>query len=79
MALHLLPTASMSQPPIDDERIRERETYTTAGDDEERVSRRVVYEHSASTGGSRSVGITIAIILILALILIGYILVHMHH
>jgi hypothetical protein len=70
----------MSQPPIDDEQIRERQTYTaSAGDDDERVSRKVVYEHSASTGGSRNFGVTIGIILVLALVLIGYILMHMHH
>lgn len=80
MALHLLVDPSMSQPPTDDENIRNRETITTSdGDDDERVSRKVVYEHTASSGSSHSAGITIIVIAVLALVLIGYILMHMHH
>jgi hypothetical protein len=47
-------------------------------DDDERVSRKVVYEHSESSGSSRSAGITIIVIVVLALVLIGYILMHVH-
>jgi hypothetical protein len=80
MALHLLPNRSMSLPPTDDERLRDRETITTNdGDDDERVSRKVVYEHTASSGSSHSAGITIVIISMLALVLIGYILMHVLH
>ena len=84
MALHLLANANMSpnmsQPPTDDESIRNRETITTnAGDDDERVSRKVVYEHTATSGSSHSAGITIIVIAVLALVLIGYIVMHMHH
>jgi hypothetical protein len=68
----------MSLPPTDDERLRDRETVSiNEGDDDERVSRKVVYEHTASSGSSASAGITIVIISILALVLIGYILMHM--
>ncbi|HXH40194.1 MAG TPA: hypothetical protein VNN08_16310 [Thermoanaerobaculia bacterium] len=69
----------MSQPPTEDERLRDRETITTnAGDDDERVSRKVVYEHIATSGSSHSAGITIIVIVVLALVLIGYILMHLH-
>jgi hypothetical protein len=65
--------------PTDDELLRDRETITTnAGDDDERVSRKVVYEHTATSGSSQSVSITIIVIVVLALILVGYILMHMH-
>lgn len=79
MALHLLPNPSMSLPPTDDERLRDRETITTNdGDDDERVSRKVVYEHTATSGSSHSAGITILVIAVLAIVLIGYILMHMN-
>jgi hypothetical protein len=58
----------MSEPPIPD--------------DDERVSRKVIYEHTASSGNSRYSGVTIAVIAViavLAVILIAYILMHMHH
>ena len=64
MALHLLPNPSMSIPP---------------NDDDERVSRKVVYEHSATSGSSHSAAITIGVIVVLALVIVGYILMHMHH
>lgn len=68
-----------SQPPTDDERLRDRETITTNdGDDDERVSRKVVYEHTASSGSSHSTGITMTVIVVLAIVIIGYILMHMH-
>ncbi|MEA2329090.1 MAG: hypothetical protein QOE68_4049 [Thermoanaerobaculia bacterium] len=64
MALHLLPNPSMSElPPEDDER----------------VSRKVVYEHTATSGSSHSAMITIIVIVVLALVLVGYILMHVHH
>lgn len=59
--------------PTDDDRIT-----TDAGDDDERVSRKVVYEHTATSGSSHSATITIVVIAVLALVLIGYILMHMH-
>ena len=65
--------------PTEDERLRDRETITTNdGDDDERVSRKVVYEHTATSGSSHSAAITIIVIAVLALILVGYILMHMH-
>ena len=63
MALHLLPNPSMS---------------TLPPEDDERVSRKVVYEHTESSGSSHSAAITIIVIVVLALVLIGYILMHMH-
>jgi len=66
----------MSLPPTDDERVRD--TTITNADDDERVSRKVVYEHTASSGSSHSAGITIIVIVVLALVLIGYILMHVH-
>jgi hypothetical protein len=69
----------MSPPPTEDERLRDRETITTnANDDDERVSRKVVYEQTATSGSSRSAGVTILVISVLALILLGYILMHIH-
>ena len=47
-------------------------------DDDERVSRKVVYEHSATSGSSHSTAITIIVIVVIALALIGYILMHVH-
>lgn len=76
VALHLLPNPSM---PTDDERLRDRETISTNdGDDDERVSRKVVYEHTATSGSSHSAAITIIVIVVLALVLIGYIMMHVH-
>jgi hypothetical protein len=70
---------NMALPPTDDERLRDRETITTNdGDDDERVSRKVVYEHTASSGSSHSTGITMIIIIVIAIVIIGYILMHMH-
>jgi hypothetical protein len=47
-------------------------------EDDEFVRRKVIVEHSASSGSSGSVmGVVIAIVVI-ALILVGYILLHMH-
>jgi hypothetical protein len=69
----------MALPPTDDERLRDRETITTnEGDDDERVSRKVVYEHTATSGSSHSAGITIGVIALLAIVVIVYILMNMH-
>jgi hypothetical protein len=46
--------------------------------DEERISKRVVVEHSAASGTSRSVVYTIGVIVVIALALVVYILMHMH-
>lgn len=43
------------------------------------VSKKVVYEHVASSGSSRNVMIVIAVILVIALAIVGYILTHIHH
>jgi hypothetical protein len=64
-------------PPTDDERVRETVT-TKDGEGDERVSRKVVYEHTASSGSSHSTGITMIVIVVLAIVIIGYILMHMH-
>jgi hypothetical protein len=45
--------------------------------DEERVSRKVIVEHSAASGTSRSVAYTIGIIVVIAVALIIYIVMHM--
>ena len=47
-------------------------------DDDERVSRKVVYEQTETSGSSRSMGITILVIAVIAIALIGYILMHVH-
>jgi hypothetical protein len=64
VALHLLPNPSMS---------------TLPPEDDERVSRKVVYEHTETSGSSHSALITIIVIVVLALALVGYILMHVHH
>ncbi len=47
-------------------------------EDDEHVSRKVIVEHSASSGSSGStIGVIIAIAVI-ALLLVGYILMHLH-
>jgi len=46
-------------------------------DDE--VRKKVVYEHVSTSGTSRNVMIVIAVILVIALVLVGYILTHIHH
>lgn len=63
MAPRLLPTASMSQPPIDDDEV---------------VRRKVIYEHNVSSGSSRQAGVTIAVILAIAVALLAWILMHLH-
>ncbi len=62
MALHLLSLWEMPEP--------------TEPDD--LVSKKVVYEHVASSGTSRNVMIVIAIILVIALGIVGYIVMHLH-
>jgi hypothetical protein len=68
----------MTEPPIDD-RPRVVEHETIVDDDDERVSRKVIYEHSASSGSSHSSGAAILVIALVALALIAYIVMHMHH
>ena len=46
--------------------------------DEERISKKVIVEHSSATGTSKSVGYTIGIIAVIAIALIIYIVLHMH-
>ena len=45
--------------------------------DDERVSKRVVYEHVSSSGSSRQSGIVIAVIVVIALVIIGFIYMQM--
>jgi len=47
-------------------------------DDDEVVSKRVVYEHSASSGSSRSVGPTLIVIGIVVIAIVVYVITHMH-
>jgi hypothetical protein len=42
------------------------------------VSKKVTYEHVASSGTSRNVMIVIAVILVIALVIVGYIFMHLH-
>lgn len=65
MALHLLRLLPMLDPndPLNDD---------------ERVSKRVVYEHTSSGGTSRQSAITIAVIVVVAIIIIAFIFMRMH-
>jgi hypothetical protein len=45
--------------------------------DDERVSKRVVYEHVSSSGSSRQSGVIIAVLVVLAIILIAFIFMKM--
>ncbi len=63
MALHLLSLLGMPE--------------TNEPDD--LVSKKVTYEHVASSGTSRNAMIVIAVILVIALVIVGYILTHIHH
>ncbi len=45
---------------------------------DEEVRKKVIYEHVASSGTSRNMLIAIVVILVLALILVGYIFMHIH-
>jgi hypothetical protein len=51
---------------------------TPPTDDDERISRKVVYEQTETSGSSRSMVVTILVIAVIAIALIGYILLHMH-
>ena len=46
-------------------------------EEDERVSRKVVYEHSASSGSSWPVGWTIGIIAVIAIAIVVYIVMHL--
>jgi hypothetical protein len=63
VALHLLSLLPMPEP--------------TEPDDQ--VSKKVIYEHVTSSGSSRNVMIVIGVILVIALVIVGYILTHIHH
>ncbi len=63
MALHLLSLLTMPEP----------------NEPDEQVSKKVVYEHVASSGTARNTMIAIGIILVIALVIVGYILTHIHH
>jgi hypothetical protein len=47
-------------------------------DDDEYVSRKVIVEHSASSGSSRQTLIAVIVIAVIALALVGYIVMHIH-
>ena len=63
VALHLLSLSGMPEP----------------NEPDDVVSKKVTYEHVASSGSSRNVMIVIAVILVIALVIVGYILTHLHH
>ena len=63
MALHLLSLLPMPEPNEPDDQVRKT----------------VTYEHVTSSGTSRNVMIVIAVILVIALVIVGYILTHLHH
>jgi hypothetical protein len=46
---------------------------------EDEVSRKVVYEHVSTSGTSKQNVIVIVVLLVIALGLVGWILMHMHH
>ncbi len=46
-------------------------------DDE--VRRKVVYEHVSTSGTTRQNVVIIVVLLVIALVLVGWILMHMHH
>lgn len=46
---------------------------------EDEVSRKVVYEHVSTSGTSKQNIIIIVVLLVIALGLVGWILMHMHH
>lgn len=46
--------------------------------EDEHVSKRVVYEHTSTSGTSRQTAITIVVIVVLAIILIAFIFARMH-
>jgi len=60
VALHLLTSSDMPDPNEPDEEVRKK----------------VVYEHVASSGTSRNMIVAIVIIVVIALILVGYIFMH---
>ena len=64
MALRLLLLTSMPEP-------------NDQPDDE--VRRKVIYEHVSTSGTSKQNVIVIVVLLVLALGLVGWILMHMHH
>jgi hypothetical protein len=45
---------------------------------DDQISKKVVYEHVTSSGTSRNNMIVIAVILVIALVIVGYILIHLH-
>jgi hypothetical protein len=47
-------------------------------EDDEYVSRKVIVEHSASSGSSKDAMIAVIVIVVIALVLIGYIVMHIH-
>jgi hypothetical protein len=45
---------------------------------DDKVSKKVVYEHVSSSGTSRQNIVVIVVLLVIALVLVGWILMHMH-
>ena len=46
--------------------------------DDERVSKRVVYEHVSSSGSSRQSAVVIIVLVVIAIALVGFIFMRMH-
>ena len=46
--------------------------------DDERVSKRVVYEHVSSSGSSKQSGIVIAVLVVIAIAIVAFIFMRMH-
>jgi hypothetical protein len=46
---------------------------------EEEVRKKVIYEHVSTSGTSRQNLVVIGVLLVIALVLVGYIFLHMHH
>ena len=63
MALRLLPIRTMPEPNEPDDQVR----------------RKVIYEHVSTSGTSRQNVVVIVVLVVIALALIGWILMHMHH
>ncbi len=63
MAFHLLSLSSMPEP-------------NEQPDDQ--ISKKVVYEHVSTSGTTRQNIVVIVVLLVIALVLIGWILMHMH-
>lgn len=46
---------------------------------DDQVRRKVIYEHVSTSGTTKQNVIVIVVLLVIAVVLVGYILMHMHH